>query len=61
MGNKRIIPYSEANEELAKKEADNGLYSVEEVEEPALRPSQLDIIEAQATYTAMITDTLLEV
>lgn len=30
-----------------------------EVEEEA--PSQLDIIEAQVTYTAMMTDTLLEV
>ena len=29
---------------------------VEEVEE---KPTQLDIIEAQVTYTAMITDTLL--
>lgn len=25
------------------------------------KPSQLDIIEAQVTYTAMMTDTLLEV
>lgn len=31
---------------------------VEPVEE---KPSQLDIIEAQVTYTAMITNTLLEV
>lgn len=31
---------------------------VEEVEE---QPSQLDILEAQVTYTAMMTDTLLEV
>lgn len=31
---------------------------VVEVEE---QPSQLDIIEAQVTYTAMMTDTLLEV
>lgn len=30
-----------------------------EPEEPG--PSQLDIIEAQVTYTAMMTDTLLEV
>ena len=32
--------------------------SVEPVEE---KPSQLDIIEAQVTYTAMMTNTLLEV
>ena len=29
-------------------------------EQPAETPSQLDIIEAQVTYTAMMTDTLLE-
>lgn len=29
--------------------------------EPEQKPSQLDIIEAQVTYTAMMTDTLLEV
>lgn len=28
--------------------------------EPTILPSQLDIIEAQVTYTAMMTDTLLE-
>ena len=28
--------------------------------EPTTLPSQLDIIEAQVTYTAMMTDTLLE-
>ena len=29
--------------------------------EKAVKPSQLDIIEAQVAYTAMMTDTLLEV
>lgn len=29
-------------------------------EEPAPEPTQLDIIEAQVTYTAVMTDTLLE-
>lgn len=29
--------------------------------EPDVQPSQLDMIEAQVTYTAMMTDTLLEV
>lgn len=28
---------------------------------PEEKPSQLDVIEAQVTYTAMMTDTLLEV
>lgn len=32
-----------------------------EPEDPEAGPSQLDIIEAQVTYTAMMTDTLLEV
>lgn len=31
------------------------------VEELIEKPSQLDILEAQVTYTAMMTDTLLEV
>lgn len=31
------------------------------VETPVPEPTQLDIIEAQVTYTAMMTDTLLEV
>ena len=30
-------------------------------EEPEEQPSQLDVLEAQVTYTAMMTDTLLEV
>lgn len=33
----------------------------EETNTPDQTPSQLDIIEAQVTYTAMMTDTLLEV
>ena len=55
--------WNEANEETAKKEAYNGEYSIEDdgQSEPAETPSQLDIIEAQVTYTAMMTDTLLEV
>lgn len=43
----RYIPYTE--EELAQIEAERN------------KPSQLDIIEAQVVYTAMMTDTLLEV
>ena len=66
-GNPRLLPvemtWNETNEEIAKKEAYNGEYVIE----PDGRldfvpePSQLDIIEAQVTYTAMMTDTLLEV
>lgn len=55
--------WSESNEETAKKEAYNGEYTIEDDGQPetAETPSQLDIIEAQVTYTAMMTDTLLEV
>ena len=57
------LPYSEDNLELAKQEAWNGEYHIEDdgEPEPTKTPTQLDIIEAQITYTAMMTDTLLEV
>lgn len=53
--------YSEESLAVAKKEAYNGEYFIEDdgVEE-VTTPSQLDIIEAQVTYTAMMTNTLLE-
>lgn len=52
----------DANLPIILKEAHNGKYTVEgEFEEESTEPSQLDIIEAQVTYTAMMTDTLLEV
>ena len=57
----KSMGWNEANEEIAKKEAYNGEYTIEEDGTPAPAPSQLDIIEAQVTYTAMMTDTLLEV
>lgn len=54
--------WNEANEEIAKKEAHNGEYIIEEIEdEKTAEPTKLDKIEAQVTYTAMMTDTLLEV
>lgn len=37
------------------------IYDPVPVEEVNEKPSQLDTIEAQVTYTAMMTDTLLEV
>lgn len=57
------IGWNEANEEIAKKEAYNGEYTIEDdgKPDPVKTPSQLDVIEAQVTYTAMMTDTLLEV
>ena len=57
------MTWSEANEEIAKREAHNGEYTIEDDghPEPEVKPTQLDIIEAQVAYTAMMTDTLLEV
>ena len=57
------MDWNEANEEIAKKEAYNGEYTIEDdgQPKPAEEPTQLDRIEAQMTYTAMMTDTLLEV
>ena len=58
-----MMGWNEANEEIAKKEAYNGEYTIEDdgQPDPTETPSQLDMIEAQITYTAMMTDTLLEV
>lgn len=55
--------YNEANEEIAKREAYNGEYEIVDdgQPDPAETPTQLDRVEAQVTYTAMMTDTLLEV
>lgn len=57
------LSWSELNEEIAKREAYNGEYTIEDdgQPDPVEAPSQLDVIEAQVTYTAMMTDTLLEV
>lgn len=55
----KTMTWSEANEEIAKAEAYNGEYTIEDdgTVEP---PTQLDEIQAQVTYTAMMTDTLLQ-
>jgi hypothetical protein len=55
------MEWNEKNEETANREAYNGEYTIEDngVSEFA-QPTQLDRIEAQVAYTAMITDTLLE-
>ena len=59
----KSMTWSEANEKIAKHEAYNGEYTIEDdgQPEPVAEPTQLDRIEAQVAYTAMITDTLLEV
>jgi hypothetical protein len=51
----------EASLEVAKKEAYNGEYIIEDdgQPDPMAEPTQLDRIEAQIAYTAMMTDTLL--
>lgn len=54
------LGWSETNEKIAKAEAYNGEYTIEDDGKPEPAPSQLDRIEAQAAYTAMMTDTLLE-
>lgn len=52
----------EANKAIAQSEAYNGEYTIEDDgAEETVTPTQLDIIEAQVAYTAMMTDTLLEV
>lgn len=55
--------YSESECKRIKEIAYNGEYTIEDDGQPESEavPSQLDVIEAQVTYTAMMTDTLLEV
>ena len=56
------FPYYEESLEAAKREAYNGEYEIYDdgQPDPTFVPSQLDRIESQVTYTAMMTDTLLE-
>lgn len=49
----------ESNLAIAQSEA-YGEVVVEDIPDEESEPSQLDTIEAQVTYTAMMTDTLLE-
>lgn len=51
--------WSEGNEKIAKAEAYNGEYTIEDDGKPEPEPSQLDRIEVQAAYTALMTDTLI--
>ena len=54
--------WNEVNEEIAKHEAYNGEYEIlDDGKQEIIVPTQLDRIESQVTYTAMMTDTLLEV
>lgn len=58
-----VMGWSEANEEIAKKEAYNGEYTIEDDGQldPSEIPTKLDILEAQVAYLAMMTDISLEV
>jgi hypothetical protein len=51
----------ESNYAIAQAEAYNGEITVEDILDEPTAPTQLDQIEAQVAYTAMMTDTLLEV
>lgn len=51
----------EANLAIYREYAINGEVRVEDIPDEPQEPTQLDRIEAQTTYTAMMTDTLLEV
>lgn len=53
----------DANLPIVETEAYNGEYEIidDGVEEPTGQPTQLDRVEAQVTYTAMMTGTLMEV
>ena len=51
--------YSESEYQRILGIAYNGEVTVEEMEDPVTEPTQLDRVEAQVTYTALMTDTLL--
>lgn len=54
------LGWSAANEAIAKAESYNGDYTIEDDGEPEPAPTQIDRIEAQVAYTALMTDTLME-
>lgn len=54
------LGWTEGNEKVAKDEAYNGEYTIEDDGKPEPAPTQIDRIEAQVAYTAMMTETLLE-
>lgn len=55
----KLLGWSSENEATAIKEAYNGEYQIIEVEDEDNIP-MIERLEAQVTYTAMMTDTLLE-
>lgn len=56
----KSIGWNKANEEIAKREAYNGKYEiVDDGSGEISEPTWQDRIEAQVTYTAIVTDSLL--
>ena len=55
-----MIPLYKYNGAVAERSAQEIAADLAAIPEPADLPSQLDMIEAQVVYTAMMTDTLLE-
>lgn len=56
------MDWNKVNEEIAGREAAGGAYTILERPDPEVtQPTRLDTMEAQLTYTAMMTDTLLGV
>lgn len=56
-----MVPDDENGRIMAGNEACGDIEEYDDGMEETSAPTQLDIIEAQVTYTAMMTDTLLEV
>lgn len=55
------IPYTEANEEIAKREAYNGEYEIyDDGKKEISKPTWQDKIEAQVIYNSMMLGTLIE-
>lgn len=54
------MPWSAENDAIAKAEAKDGKYTIEDDGTPAPAPDRLDQIDAQVTYTAMMTGTLMD-
>ena len=59
----KFMDWNEANEEIAKCEAHNGKYIIEDdgQPDPTETPTQLDRIEAQVAYNSIMLGTLMEV
>lgn len=61
-GNPKEMGWNETNEEIAKKEAYNGEYTIEDdgQPDPSETPTELETLDARLTYVEMMTG-LLEV